>query len=95
MKANNFLHAAMLATGLLGAVAAQAANNPLKPDYLWGKTNVAAVTSANVAIAAPSNPLQPAYYASKAGAENFVATSTADQTNVNAGNPLHPSFNRI
>lgn len=96
MKARNLINVAMLATGLIGASAANAAStNPLQPDYFWSRVNVETPVSANARFIEPTNPLQPNYYAAKAGDTAFVATATTTVPYVDARNPLHPSFNRI
>ncbi len=96
MKARTLINLAALATGLIGAVTANAAtNNPLQPNYFWGKTNVETVGSVGTISIAPTNPLQPAYFAAKAGSTTFVATAATAQAYIDARNPLHPSFKRF
>lgn len=96
MKVRNLINTAVLTTGLVGAVVANAAtSNPLQPTHFWGKVNVEIRTSSAAKVVAPTNPLQPGYFAAKAGASTFIATATSVKRYVDTSNPLHPSFKRI
>ena len=97
MKARKLINLATLATAMIGAGSVNAAtNNPLQPDYFWGKTNMDTIASVGTIAIAPTNPLQPAYFAAKGASTTFVATAAAtEQAYIDARNPLHPSFKRF
>lgn len=85
--------AAAIATGLIGATAANA-QNPLHPSYksyIEAQKTFAPV-SGSVEITS-NNPLQPSFYVARSTAPESKGATTG-WANLDMRNPLHPSYTR-
>jgi hypothetical protein len=73
----------------LSAVAAQAGDNALQPDYFWGKTQTEAQNSGERYVDA-RNPLNPSYY-SKSAWEATAQTAPY----IDDRNPRYPFYKKF
>jgi hypothetical protein len=97
MKVRNLINVVLFGAGLIGAVSANAADNPREPRYFAEKFAARApliITTATTMYRDINNPLSPSYR-STASTDAWIPSSDMDiKIYDQSANPLHPMFKR-